>query len=322
MTTEVIPIDVDRDREQWLALRTRDITASDIGAVCGVDTYRTPLDVWAAKSGKIKPGSETNLMRRGKWFEPAALRAIADERPGWKVRQAGVYLTDPDRRMGATPDAIAFDPDREGVGIVQIKTVTRRAFERNWFPEGTVYYDVDEIEPPLSYQLQTIQEAKLGEPLGVKWAVLAALVVAEYSADLYLPEVTLSEPAWARMQESAAAFWRSVETGTVPVFDPERDREAIRALYPTAIEADEPIDLSADTELRDALDAREAAMKQINELTKIKSAAETAAMARLGEYPIGLCDAYRISWKVQHRKGYTVPPSDPRVLRITTPKGK
>ena len=61
-------------RQQWLELRMRDITASDVGAVCGVSPYRnnSAAKVWALKKGLIPPDEETSRMRAGRWFEPAA----------------------------------------------------------------------------------------------------------------------------------------------------------------------------------------------------------------------------------------------------------
>ena len=129
MTVERIPI---ADRPSWLAMRSRDLTASDIGAVAGLDKHKSAFRVYAEKSGLIPGAADNNIMRRGRWLEAAVVEALKDERPTWKLQRAGVYLRDPELRLGATPDAVAIDPERPGIGMVQIKVVSKPAYESGW----------------------------------------------------------------------------------------------------------------------------------------------------------------------------------------------
>jgi predicted phage-related endonuclease len=100
-----------RSREQWLALRRRDVTASDVGVVCGAHKFKTPLRLYEEKVGSIPEDVETPVMIRGRWMEPAVLKAVQERHPDWLITQPGVYLRDPDIRIGATPDAVAIIPD-------------------------------------------------------------------------------------------------------------------------------------------------------------------------------------------------------------------
>ena len=59
------------DREMWLNLRTRDLTASDIANVAGCGR-KSPAQVWAEKKGLIGRTEENAAMRRGRWLEPRA----------------------------------------------------------------------------------------------------------------------------------------------------------------------------------------------------------------------------------------------------------
>jgi hypothetical protein len=78
------------------------------------------------------------------------------------------------------------------------------------------------------------------------------------------------------------------------------------------------LDLTGNNELPN-LFARRAAM--IAEMKKYKqrcSIIETKLMALMGENAsITGIDGWGVTYKVQQRKGYTVQPSEPRVLRIT-----
>src|SRR5579885_1406893 len=172
MTVERIPI---TSRDEWLAMRRNDVTASDVAAVCGVDPQRTALQVYAEKIGIFAGRPDEAIMRRGRWLEPAVIEALADLRPEWETRRARVYLRDDTIRIGASPDVVAIDPERDGVGNVQCKVVARPVFLRDWCHDGN---GDGPVAVPLAYQLQTLTEAML---MGATWAVVAALVIDTYS---------------------------------------------------------------------------------------------------------------------------------------------
>jgi putative phage-type endonuclease len=304
MLVERIPV---TDRASWLAMRQQDVTASDIAAVAGVDPRRSRLRVWAEKAGMVPGVEENNLMRRGRWMEPAAIAALAEVRPTWDVRRATVYLRAPELRIGATPDAVAIDPEREGHGVVQIKVVSAPVFERDWrTPEG--------LAAPLYYQLQTLTEARLA---GAAWAVVAALVIDTFDADLHLVDVQQSEGAWARLTREVESFWRSIEAGAMPAIDPVRDAETLAALYPR--EADTPqIDLPAElvpllTERAELKATIKAAEERVDEI-------DAVAKAALGNAAIGTCPPFRVTWKTEHRAERVQKAWTGRVLRISQPK--
>src|SRR4029079_19449389 len=119
--TEFSIIDPLNERDRWLELRKRDVTASVAGALFGVHDFVTPYQLWALKSGLIEDNIvETAAMRRGRLLEPVAIRLLREERPTWRVEPCSTYFRDPHARIGATPDALAIDPERTGFGIVQI----------------------------------------------------------------------------------------------------------------------------------------------------------------------------------------------------------
>ena len=189
------------DRDSWLALRSLDLTASDIGAAVGIDPYKSRLALYAEKTGMLLPQADNNAMRRGRWLEAAVLSAIREENPDWEVRPAGIYLRDPALRLGATPDALAVT-DEPGITNIQCKVVNRPGYERDWV-DG----------PPLHYQLQTLAEGML---LRADRSLVAALVIDTYSADLYLHPVPRHEAAEARVEASALLFWADVAAGRQP----------------------------------------------------------------------------------------------------------
>lgn len=291
------------DRAQWLAWRMADVTASDVAALFGCHPYgKTRLSVWAEKQGLTGGLIDDAVLRRGRWGEAAVLEMLADERPAWQIRRPKVYLRDPTIRLGGTPDAEAIDPEREGVGVIQTKTLADSVFEREW-TDG----------PPLGHQLQTLAEMMLER---ASWGALAALVMDRYAWRPVIFDLERHEAAEARIRAAVARFWSDFEAGLMPVLDPERDAETISAIYPKAAIKEPPLDLSGDNELRGMLTTRATLNRLTKDAAKQIERLETHVKAKLGLHERAIAPGWRISWRNEPRKGYVVEPSNPRVLRI------
>src|SRR5262245_27911785 len=112
------------NREQWLAMRRQDITASDIPAICGKSQFKSALQVWAEKAGIGPEPKENDVMRAGRLLEHTVIAYLQEQHKKWKIEKAGFYLRAPEHRLGATPDAIAHDEDNNLINI-EIKTAGR-----------------------------------------------------------------------------------------------------------------------------------------------------------------------------------------------------
>jgi putative phage-type endonuclease len=298
MTVEVHAV---TDRAQWLALRSRDLTASDIGAAVGVDPYKSRLALYAEKTGLLMPQGDNNAMRRGRWMEAAVLEAIRDENPEWRVEKANVYLRDPALRLGATPDALA-QTGLPGLTNVQCKVVNRPAYERDWV-DG----------PPIGYMLQTITEGML---LDAPANIVAALVVDTYTADLFLHHLPRHAGAEERIREVAASFWANVAAGLVPAADETLDAEVVNALYPQS-ETDPVLDLSEDNMIRSLLAERLTAKVIVKVEQQRVDEIDVLIKEKLGKHERAELPGWKISWKTQHRKEQIVAASTFRALRIS-----
>lgn len=290
------------DRDEWLARRALDLTASDIAAAVGLDPFKSPLQLYAEKTGLIMPAADNAMMRRGRWLESAVLAALADECPHWQIAKANVYLRDPELRLGATPDATAIDPAAPGLINVQCKVVSRPAYERHW-AEG----------PPTGYVLQTLTETML---VGARTGLLAALVVDTYSAELYLHPVARHEGAEARVKAVATEFWGNVASGRRPAADYARDAEVIAALNPTSV-ATPVLDLTGDNRLAELLPQREVLREMIRLDKKRLDEMDAEIKDKLGSAEVAELPGWRVSWKTQHRNEHVVKATDYRVLRVT-----
>jgi hypothetical protein len=295
------------NRDQWLALRQSDVTASIAGALLGVHPYSTAYGLYLLKKGLIQEDpEETGPMRRGRLLEPVAVQMLREDRPNWIIEEypIGYYYRDPAARIGATPDVFAIN-EHGKPGIVQLKSVEPSVFRREWKTESGM------VEPPLWIVVQAILETYL---TGREWAAVAPLVVG-FGLELPIIDIPIHAGIFARIKSEVDQFWQRVDEGRP--YDPDyaRDGSLIAQLYPH--DSGVEIDLSFDNEAPmyvDQLEAARAAKKIAEGEEKI---AKTFLTARIGEASIALLsDGRRISNKSQTRAGYFVNESSFRVLRV------
>ena len=303
---EQFDVNASSDRAAWLALREKDVTASVAGALLGVHEYETAYGLWAAKSGLIpQEEGESGPMRRGRLLEPVAVALLTEERPTWTVTPGARYYRDPEARIGGTPDCFAVDPEREGFGVVQIKSVESSIFRRKWKQEdGTV-------EPPLWICVQAIVEAYL---TGATWACVTPLVVG-FGLDLPVIEIPLTPGIMDRLKEVVAEFWRRVEARDPPDVDYARDGALLAQLY--GADDGSTVDLSgwnAGPVLAEE-DARLAA--EIKERTDRRKAIKAEIIDRMGAAAVAMIDGEVFATaRTVNRKPYAVAASSYRNIRI------
>lgn len=293
------------DRASWLEMRKRDVTASAIGALLGVHEYVSAYELYHLKAGTLaEDPEETQPMRRGRLLEPVALKLLREERPRWNVQHAGYYYRDPRTRIGATPDALATDPDRDGFGVVQIKSVEPGVFRQKWRAEG-------EVEPPTWIAVQALVEATL---CGASWAVVTPLVVG-HGLELPVIEIPLHRGLMERLELEVAKFWDRIERNDPPPPDYAKDGAALARVFPSS--NGQEIDLSGLNHLPELVDRREALKAEIKDAEREIEVIDTEFKHRLGQAELGLlAGGRRVSWKVQTRKAYEVKAATFRALRF------
>lgn len=305
MTVETFRIDPERGREEWLALRRQDVTASVAGALLGIHPFTSRYRLWMEKAGRLsEDGAETAAMLRGRVLEAPALDLLKLERPRWKITRPDVYLRDADIRLGATPDAYAVDPKREGFGVVQVKSVEKSVFRWKWMDEA------GDIEPPLWIVLQAIQEAHLA---GASWACVIAFVVG-FGLDLHVIDVPVHSGIVRRLREETIAFWQSIDAGEAPEPDYGRDGALLAGVY--ADDNGREIDLSRDNRMPELLRKREELTARIASDKARLSEIEAEVVDKIGDHERAFLPGWSVMRKLTRRKGFYVDPVEYRRLSI------
>lgn len=103
------------NREEWLAQREKGIGSSEVGTICGVNHFDTPLKLWRRKLHLAPPTEESEVMWAGHMLEGAVAAAFADK--------TGAIIDET-----STNDWIAVDNQRP---YLQVSP------DRLWWPAGT-----------------------------------------------------------------------------------------------------------------------------------------------------------------------------------------
>lgn len=228
------------NRDEWLAARIDDFTASDVGALFGGHKYRTLRGIAAEKASRKVAKIDSAVLRRGIIAEPAIVRALELDH-GLDCVAHEHYLRarsgDPFFRLGATKDYQMFASaealhrvlgDRfprawrrhfggEPMSIaVELKSVDYGVHEREW-ADGVPYHHL----------AQAATQAWLGDDDG---ALVVELVIG-FSWDLHVYPVERSAAFEAEVARRVSAFWERFDAGES---QPADVSDPARLLYPQA----------------------------------------------------------------------------------------
>lgn len=177
------------------------IGGSDIGAICGVNPYKTKLDVWLDKTNDQK-AEKTAPLSFSVFFGSFLEEAVANyykEKTGDKIHKTNKMFIK-DGFMVANPDRIFYGKKK----ILECKT--SNSFNMDEWEDGQM---------PANYMFQINQYLGImNEALGIKEAVI---VVANFLKKQFeIREFTLNEDLWEYEYREAKEFHNSVITKTFP----------------------------------------------------------------------------------------------------------
>lgn len=290
------------DRQEWLTWRRRNINASEIGIIAGAETFKTPLRLWAEKSGEVEEDEMSAIMQRGIWLEPAVIAAARDHHPDWIIVPPKVYLQDTAARIGCTPDAVA--ETASGTVIIQCKVISRPVFDRD-FVDG----------PPFAYVLQALTEAMLW---GASRALLAVLVIDTFTAQYREFPIDRHGGAERKIRAMVAQFWADTEAGTPPKANYAKDLGLLTQLHPPT--RTEPLDLTGDNRMAQILEDRAGLKDTIKSAEAGVVALDAEIIEKLNGATVAFTREWKITRKDQTRAEHVVPANTFPVMRITKQK--
>ena len=287
-------------REQWLELRRAGIGGSDAAAVLGLNPYASPLSVYMDKVQGAR-GEQTLAMEVGSCLEPF-LRKKFEERMK-EEKGCEIHVQEVPCMLGnshypfmiANLDGQFTHPELGKCGL-ELKTTggfNRSKWEKDHIPRHC-YIQVQH------YMAVTgLQHFYLGILIG--------------NGIFSIKQVPRDQEIIQTIIKKQEHFWNNHVLARVPP-DPsglECDSGILKEMFPEAQET--TVELPHCQEIYHRykdLKKKEKHLKQ--EMEHIRQ----QFMAEMKEAQVARVGGKKITWKVVEKKGYTVPPSAKRVLRI------
>ena len=261
------------DKETWLKYRKKGIGGSDAGAVCGVNPYRSAMQVYQDKVSEETEEIDNEAMRQGREFEDYVARRFM-EASGKKVRRANAMFYDE-----AHPFMLA-DVDRLVVGEnAGLECKTASPFMADKWEDGKV---------PLSYQIQCCHY------MAVMNADAWYIAVLIYGREFKFYRIERDEQMLSDLIRIEQDFWENhVEKGILPEPDGSELTDSVIAEYYRKSNARSILLRGFDEKLL----RRQELTEGIERMETEKRRIEQELKLYLGEAETAENERYRVSWK-------------------------
>jgi len=186
-------------KEEWLKLRTEDITSTDCAALFGLSPYKTKFQLWHEKKSRdIVSIEENKRMKWGKALERAVAEQVAKDH-GWKIRHMSEYI-----RNGRAGSSFDFFIENANA-ILEVKNVDGFVFKRQWIETSDGTYEAPgHIELQVQHQMMVADKVE---------AYIAVLVGGNEEHVIYRKR---DDAIIASIQKEIAAFWASINANEPP----------------------------------------------------------------------------------------------------------
>lgn len=276
-------------REEFLAQRLKGIGGSDIGAILGVNKWKSPADVWLEKTGRTQRSDEMSEAAYWGIELEATVAAEYQRRTGEKVQRVNCQMQHPqhpwmlaniDRAVVADGSRARLDKEGKLVGIKGgLECKTASAYVASQWEDGNA---------PLAYVAQCQWYMAV---TGAEWWDLAVLIGGQRYICI---RIIRDEALIQTLIEAGLIFWNENVLRDVPpaAITPE---EAI-ALFPSNQSEDMALAGMAEMVALSELKLLREKQKQLNEEEdRLKALLQTAIADKSGL--IDTDGATLITWK-------------------------
>ncbi len=292
------------NEKEWLELRSKDLTSTDISSLFGLSPYQSKFELWQRKKNNIQTEfKENERMKWGTRLESAIARGIGEDLD-LPVKPFKSYMRISPQRLGSSFD---FVIGKEDETILEIKNVDSLQFKNNWTIEDGIV-----TEAPAHIELQ-IQHQLLVS--GKKNAIIGALVGGN---SLTLLKRDLDTNITKRIEEEAAKFWDSIEKNIPPEINFIEDAKFIQSMFQN-VSTGKEIE-NNDEHLLRVVEKYKTAGSEISKLTEIKEAAKAEILTIIGDAEKVKGLGFSISAGMVKEKTVSYTSKAYRNFRITTKK--
>lgn len=281
-TSANIIANLDDTSDEWLLARRKGIGGSDVGKICGLSNYGSPLSVWVDKTGYIeKPKVDNRFTKWGKILEPI----IADEFNNQKVLPDNLRLFNSDALfqskkypfMLANIDRLILDENDKIVSFLECKTASE--YRKDEFQESI----------PDEYMLQIQHYMSV---LDVDHCYIAYLIG---GSDFGYQKIERDDGVIADMINIESDFWKLVETNTMPEAN-WNDGNVLNQMY--RISNDEILNIPvSDIEKLEVINEFAEKKAELSDLEKKVEELKNRVIQIIGQNLQCNAGGYQIDWK-------------------------
>lgn len=274
----------------WLESRRQGIGGSDMGTILGLNSYKTPYELWLEKTGRVEPEDIS-----GRWAVVRGNALESELRKRFRAAHPEMLVTDgTDKQfvsrgkpyLRASLDGILQKEDGS-FGILEIKTAgNRRAGD---------WHDEDGNLRIPAYYLAQVQFYCL--VTGWTWGCVYAAIGDD--EPVWIPFHADTEDM-AAIDRAATDFWRFV-ADDVP---PRLTGGDVQKAYPEP-DAD-IVDESTDDDLYGLLARYESLTSRMRELKADQKTLQDRIIVRIGPHSGVRCGNLQATYRPTTRKEYTV----------------
>lgn len=203
---------------EQLTRRQQGIGASEVPAVLGLDTYRSPLDVYLEKTGALPAFEGNRFTEWGNRLEPVMAAAYADERPGVTLIESDTLAHPAHPWALATPDRICAMDTRRWL----LECKNRGAYATAHFGEPGTDQVPDAIAAQCHWQMFVT---------GLDRCDVAVLLGGN---DFRVYELARDGEIETRIVEAVHDFWFLHVQRDVPPDARASDAETVKRLFPSS----------------------------------------------------------------------------------------
>jgi len=264
-------------KEDWLKFRNKGIGGSDVATICGINKYKSPLQLWLEKTNQIDPVEAGEAAYFGTLLEPI-VREEFTRRSGLRVDTINSILKHPVFDfMLANVDGIVID-ENNNKAIFEAKTAS--VFKSEQWEDNKI---------PEEYMLQIQHYMAV---TGFNKTYIACLL----GGNKFIYKVIERDDELIDMIiQLEFNFWECVKNNVPPKIDgSESCSDLMSRLYPNA-NKDSSIILPDEAQL--LVEQYNSSKEQEKQFSERKEEAANILKQMLGENEVGVINDTKISWK-------------------------
>ncbi len=276
MSVHILAVTKNMPYEEWLGWRKKGIGGSDASVVCGINRYRSPMELWMDKTDQKLHEEAGEAAYWGSRLE-ALVREEFHIRTGIQVRQVHQLLQSGEYPfMLANLDGICEHPD---YGICGFEAKTASAYKADEW-EDTI---------PDAYQLQIQHYMAV---TGYQGFYIAVLIGGNTFRWKYIQR---DEELIAMLIQLEADFWQHVENRILPPVDgSEASAKLLAERFPNSVSQSQ---IALPDMAAEIIQRYTATCEQLETLTEQKQLAENQLKELLGEHERGTVGNQMVTWK-------------------------